>query len=110
MMLSAAELEQLLARLAKGLRALYGERYRGLVLYGSYARGEADEGSDVDVLLLLDGKVDFMKELRRAEPVTWPLCLEVVITISLLPVSVERYRTGADPFMLNVRKEGIRAA
>ena len=97
-------------RLARGLEGIYGERYRGLVLYGSYARGEADEGSDVDVLLLLDEKVDLARELRSVEPVTWPLSLEMVVTISLLPVSVERYRNGADPFMLNVRKAGIRAA
>ncbi|MDQ3236097.1 MAG: nucleotidyltransferase domain-containing protein [Actinomycetota bacterium] len=104
--LSADELAGLMGRLSRGLGAIYEERYRGLVLYGSYARGEADGGSDVDVLLLLDGKVEF----RRAEPVTWPLSLEMVITISLLSVSVERYRSGADPFMRNVRKEGIRAA
>ncbi|MGI8911693.1 MAG: nucleotidyltransferase domain-containing protein [Rubrobacteraceae bacterium] len=42
---------------ARGLGTIYGERYRGMVLYGSYARGEADEGSDVDLLLLLDGDV-----------------------------------------------------
>lgn len=108
--LSVAGLSGLLDRLAYGLEALYGERYRGLVLYGSYARGEADEGSDVDMLLLLDGKVDVMRELRRVESVTWPISLEMTIAISLLPVSVERYLRGADPFMLNVRREGIPAA
>ena len=47
--LSADELARLMDRLVRGLKAIYGERYRGLVLYGSYARGEADEGSDVDL-------------------------------------------------------------
>jgi predicted nucleotidyltransferase len=40
-----------LARLDQGLQELYGDRFRGLLLYGSYARGEADEGSDVDLCL-----------------------------------------------------------
>lgn len=108
--LSEADLDGLLGWLARGLEALYGERYRGLVLYGSYARGEADEGSDVDILLLLDGKVNVARELRYVEPIVWPLSLELEIVVSLLPVSVERYRNGKDPFMLNVRREGIPAA
>jgi predicted nucleotidyltransferase len=69
------ELASTLAQLERGLRDLYGERLRGLLLYGSYARGEADEGSDVDLLILLDGPVQPVRELLRMEPVTWPLSL-----------------------------------
>ena len=63
-------LTQTLSQLARGLRELYGDRFRGLVLYGSYARGEAAEGSDVDLLVLLDGPVQSVRELLRMEPVT----------------------------------------
>ena len=59
----------MLNRLARGLEPILGERYRGLVLFGSYARGEADEGSDVEVLLLLDGDVTWRSEYHKAEPV-----------------------------------------
>ena len=38
---------------------IYGERLRGVYLYGSHARGEATEDSDVDVLIVLDGPVSF---------------------------------------------------
>lgn len=106
-MLSAAELEGLLARLAEGLKGLYGERYQGLVLYGSYARGEADEGSDVDVLLLLEGPVDSWQEFRRVEPMVWPLSLEVDLLISIVPVDVEAYRKSRKPFLINARGEGM---
>ena len=63
-----ADLEAVLGRLERGLEDLYGGRYRGLVLYGSYARGEADDESDVD-LLLLGGEVDRTREVLRVEPV-----------------------------------------
>lgn len=81
-----ADVAMLLDRLAHELKALYGERYRGLVLYGSYARGEADEGSDVDLLLLLEGEVNPARELLEAEEVKWPLSLDAGYTVSLLPV------------------------
>jgi predicted nucleotidyltransferase len=105
--LSADELAGLVDRLARGLGAIYGERYRGLVLYGSYARGEADEGSDVDVLLLLDGDVAMWREYLKAEPVVWPLSLESGCVISLLPVSLEAYQESRKPFLMNARKEGV---
>ncbi|QIN77943.1 nucleotidyltransferase domain-containing protein [Rubrobacter marinus] len=108
--LSAEELSELLNKLGRGLKDLYGERYRGLVLYGSYARGEADEGSDVDVLLLLDGEVDTVRELVRAEEVKWPLSLEAGYTVSLLPVSLTYYRNSGEPFVRNVRREGVAVA
>lgn len=43
-----------LSELKAGLRASYGESLKGVYLYGSYARGEADSESDVDVLVVLD--------------------------------------------------------
>jgi predicted nucleotidyltransferase len=101
------ELKALLARLNEGLDRLYGEKYRGLVLYGSYARGEADEGSDVDLLLLLEGKVDPARELRRADEIKWPLSLEIGHTLSLIPVSVDDFRGSGEPFLYNARVEGV---
>ena len=101
------DLARLLNRLALELKKMYGERYRGLVLYGSYARGEADEGSDVDLLLLLEGPVNPTRELLRAEEAEWPLSLEAGYTVSLLPVSVEAYRSSEQPFLRNARGEGI---
>lgn len=101
------DLSTLLDRLIRDLRGLYGARYRGLVPYGSYARGEADEGSDVDLLLLLDGEVNTTHELPHAEDVKWPLSLESGYTVSLLPVSAEAYRSSGQPFLRNARREGV---
>lgn len=99
--------EEVLRSLDAGLRDLYGERRRGLVLYGSYARGEADEGSDVDLLLLLDGPVEVGEEIRRCSGLVARLSLEADLVLSLLPVSIEEYRTSSDPYLTNARAEGI---
>jgi len=64
---------------------LYGDRFRGLLLYGSYARGDFREGSDIDLLLLLDGPVNTVEEITRLEPVKWPLSLANDVAISVMP-------------------------
>ena len=101
------DLAKVLGRLDRGLKSLYGERYRGLILYGSYARGDADKGSDVDLLLLLEGEVDGWREVLRAEPVKWPLSLDSGYVLALMPVSVEAYREARKPFLMNARREGM---
>lgn len=44
-----------LSRFREALAALFGPRLREVVLFGSYARGEGHEDSDVDVLVVVDG-------------------------------------------------------
>ncbi len=103
-----ADLEALLRSLSEKLAELYGDRYRGLLLYGSYARGEAEEGSDVDLLLLLEGEADPIVELRRSHPVKWPMALEAGYTVALMPVSIEDYSHSEEPYLYNARREGVR--
>ena len=103
-------LASLLERLAGELQSLYGERYRGLVLFGSYARGEADEGSDVDLLLLLAGPVNPDREILRIEAIKWPLALEAGLTLSIFPVGQDDYQRGDRLFLRNARREGVLAA
>lgn len=45
-----ADLKKVLAELRRRLATLYGSRLARIVLFGSYARGDAEPGSDIDVL------------------------------------------------------------
>jgi predicted nucleotidyltransferase len=96
--------------LEEGLKALYGERFRGLLLYGSYARGEQREGSDVNLLLLLEGPVNTVQEILHLETVAWPLALEATLTLSVRPASIEDFEQAESIFLRTVRREAIPAA
>jgi len=102
----ARKLEDVIRDLDGGLLELYGDRHRSLVLYGSHARGEADDGSDVDLLLLLDGQVQTGTEIRRSSDLVASLSLESGRVLSLLPVNVEDYRSSPEPYLVNARREG----
>jgi predicted nucleotidyltransferase len=97
-------------QLERELRNLYGPRFRGLLLYGSYARGEADEGSDIDLLLLLSGPVDPVQEILRLGPLKWPLALAHDIVLSVVPVSQEAFQTSPDLFLSTVRQDAVAVA
>ena len=104
------DLANVIAELRKGLEELYGDRFRDLLLYGSFARGDAREGSDVDLLLLLDGPVNTGQEMLRLEAIAWPLSLDHGIVLSVMPVSDQAYQKGETSFLRIVRRDAMRAA
>ena len=67
------KLQTILAELKSRLEALYGDRLVNLVLYGSQARGDAEPGSDIDVLVVLRGPVNAGEEISRVCDITAPL-------------------------------------
>ena len=48
--------DELLAAIKTPLAEAFGERLKGVVLYGSEARGDSEPDSDIDVLVLLKGR------------------------------------------------------
>jgi len=101
---------EVVLELRSRLKDLYGKRFRGLLLYGSYARGEAWQGSDVDLLLLLEGPVNAAREVLATEPVVWPLALASGLVLSLIPADDGAYQRGAGIFLRTIRKEAIPVA
>ncbi len=89
------------------LKAHYGLRLAGLVLYGSTARGQAGPSNDVDLLVLLKKPFDFFQELRVITDVLYPLQLESDHLISAKPAAADEFENGLLQFYRNVRREGV---
>ena len=99
--------KKLLAELKKGLESLYGERLIGLILYGSYARGDQREGSDLDILVVLDDFERSPIELNRTDDLLDDLSLKYLITISPMFMREQDWLSADKPLLRNVRVEGI---
>lgn len=99
---------EMLAEIKRRLQAVHGERLKGVVLYGSMARGDAGPDSDVDVLVLLDDPVSFGKDLSRNLRAVFQFSLDIDHPISPIPVSATRYESYDCPLYRQVHKDGIR--
>lgn len=79
------------------------------ILYGSQARNEAHDDSDIDLLILLDGE---KMSLKDEEAITLPLYeLELRTGVSISPMVMLKKlwenRPFKTPFYINVINEGI---
>ena len=100
-------LQAVLDELRDAFKRLYGERLVTMRLYGSYARGEAGAGSDIDVLVVLDGEVNPGEEITRTGDVLAALSLKYGVVLSCVFVSQDRFLREQSPLLLNVRREGV---
>ena len=99
--------EKILLQINDRLRAQHGDRLRGVVLYGSEARGQARPDSDIDVLVLLEGPVDYGRDLEANLDALYPLSLELGRRISAKPVDADEYQDMGCPLYRQVHAEGI---
>ena len=84
----------------------YGDRFQGLVLYGSIARQQADPSSDIDLLVLLSQPFDFFLELRQIVDLLYGVQPESEHLISAKPAAAETFRRGDVQLYRNAQREG----
>lgn len=105
--MSERRLDSLLAALRFRLEEIYGERLARMVLYGSQARGDAEPGSDVDVLVVLNGPVNPGEEIARTGGAITDLSLQFGEVVSCVFMDEKRFTYRKGPFLRNIRREGI---
>jgi predicted nucleotidyltransferase len=90
------------------LKRLYGERLTAMYLFGSYARGDSEEGSDLDILVVLNTFRFHSSEIGRTADLVSDLSLEYLITVSPMFMRERDWRLGKKPLLRNVKREGIK--
>jgi predicted nucleotidyltransferase len=108
MNLDSHPLSNLLTRYASELRRRYGDDVHQVRLFRSYARGGANEDSDVDVAVVLD-HVDWKRQGEVIDLAT-DLGLDSGIRISptILEKSLyDRWRHQERPLVMDIEREGI---
>lgn len=99
--------QELFTAIRQRLVNAHGRRLRGIVLYGSEVRGEARPDSDIDILVLLDGPIDYGTDLRTNINALYDLVLALERPISAKPVDLAAYEAAEYPLYRNAKSEGV---
>lgn len=95
--------------LKAGLVRIYGERLKGVYLYGSYARGDYREGSDVDVMILLKNYRNYWNEQKKISQLASDVSLEYDVTVSCIFIKELQWKNASNelPLLYNIHKDGV---
>jgi predicted nucleotidyltransferase len=85
----------------------YGPGIKRVILYGSHARGEATEDSDVDVLVLTDPSLKTSEVRKSLSDLLFDMLMNENELVSVIVIPEDFFEDHNLPFMLNVRKEGV---
>jgi len=89
---------------------IYGKALKAVILYGSYARGDYNASSDVDLLILVDLSEQMIQQTReKVSNFTYDFNMEHDLEIMPVVKAVEHFNYWRDvyPFYQNIEKEGV---
>lgn len=104
------EFHLILRAVIQAYQAVYGDRVVKIVLYGSYARGENERDSDIDIAAIVQGEREVLQnELRKVWDISSELELEygTIVSPTVIPYAeFEKYKNDL-PYYRNIEREGV---
>ncbi len=94
----------------KEIKKMLGNRLKKVILYGSYARGDYNKSSDVDIMILTDLNDKEIEDYRdKISDIAFNIELDKEIYISPIIKNIDKYnaRVNVIPFYMNIQKEGV---
>ena len=102
-------LEKIKSEVEKAAKELLGDKLTKVILYGSFARGDFDNESDIDFALMSNIiEKDIPAYNDQIGEITSRLSIEYGILVSLMIISSDSFNTYKNvmPFYMNLVKEG----
>ena len=105
--ISRKRLNKILKEYRSRLVQILGDDLELMVLYGSQARKDAVEGSDIDVICVMNSPIRYGDLINRTSKDTAEISLKYDIVISRAFVNREDYDSGRSSFLMNVHREQL---
>lgn len=107
------QLDSILKKFKKETKAIFGDNLNSIILFGSYARGDFDNESDIDILILADIPSDELAKYRgHIDSLCGDLLWEYGVVVSAIEKDIETYNRYSNvlPFYKNIEQEGVKIA
>lgn len=102
--------QNILRLFVREVKRVLGREMDKVIVYGSYARGDYDENSDIDIMVLTSRPEEKIKLVEyELYDVAFDFLMEYGIDISVIVKNKDHfnYWLGALPFYDNVKREGV---
>ena len=103
-------LKEILNKYVDDVHGLYGNRLKSVILYGSYARGDFGQDSDIDIMILVDlSDEEIRKKGRTLSDITFDYNFDYDLQIMPIAKNLGHFNKWirAYPFYNNIKKEGV---
>lgn len=96
----------------RGVNEILGDRVKKIMLYGSYARGDYNKSSDIDIMILTDLSEEEIEAYRQkiydfTHDIEWDNNFDIMISPLIKNIDKYNNRINVVPFYMNVQKEGV---
>ena len=105
------EVRKIIAEVSISMASLFPQNQIEAILFGSYARGDAEPGSDIDVLILVDAsRQDISAQNWQVGDMAAELLLNYGVVVSPIVENRDYFNRNMNvlPFYRNVDREGVR--
>lgn len=105
-------INKILEEFSNKVKILLGDRVNKIILYGSYARGDYNKDSDIDIMILTDLNFKEIEEYRdKISDIAYEIEEDNDFNITLSPLikNIDNYnkRINVIPFYMNVQRDGV---
>ena len=110
-MCTKIQIDNISQQISQSYRSVYGDNIVAIYLYGSYARGNYDEESDVDIAAIIRGNmIDLQRKLKQIWDVSADIGLknDVIVSPTVIPFDEYEEYKHTLPYYMNIQKEGKR--
>ena len=101
-------IDNIIQEFVEEVKKVMGKRVKKIILYGSYARGDYNDNSDIDIMISDKEIIEYRSKVSDiAFDIEFDNDFDVMLSPLVKNIDKFNYWLEALPFYMNVKKEGV---